>query len=45
MWLPINVQDDEEIALVTDDDEISLTENESGYLFQDTPEEDEPGSE
>ena len=34
---PIDVQDDKEVAIVTEDDDVTLTENEIGNIFQNTP--------
>ena len=41
----IDVQDDEEIIRITNENEVSLTENEIGNLFQDTSSEEELGNE
>ena len=41
----IDVQDDEEVVRVTEDDEVSWTEDEIGNLFQGTSSEEELGNE
>ena len=41
----IDVQDDEEVAIVAEDNEVTLKEDEIGNLFKDTSPEDALGNE
>ena len=43
--IAIDVQDDKEVAIVVEDNEVALLEDEIGSLFQDTSSEDELGNE